>query len=119
MATSFLLLPLHSMTSLKERQSTEHSLARLMIVAKFHDPNLPSILTHKVSKIHLALFSDDGSIGKTQTSPSLKLLEERYGKDNPRERKSYTKVLKGTGNLGDYSECLRKALLKKDVMALT
>ena len=61
MATSFLLPPLHSMTNLNKQRSTKHSLARRMIVAKFRDPNLPSILPHKVSKIHLTLLSDDGS----------------------------------------------------------
>jgi rRNA-processing protein FCF1 len=35
------------------------------------------------------------------------------------ERKSYTKVLKGTWKFGDYSECLQKAVLKKDLMVLT
>ena len=114
MSTSFLLPLLDSVTNLKKQRSTEHSLALLMIVAKFRYPNLPSILTHKVGKIHLALLSHDGSWGKTPKSLFLKLLEECYSQDNPMERKSYTKVLKGTEKFCDYSECLRKAKERSD-----
>jgi hypothetical protein len=106
--------------------TTQHTFAKLVIIANNRSIDMRSILTHEVGPVPLALISADGKMRMTQKSQLFKVLEDRFTETEPIsatntepvakviiiDSMSVIQVIKGTGMFKQYAENVLNCIMK-------